>query len=89
MNPRAARGELATQSSWGRWEAGHRRAPLGPGGPLPNLSDGRLYEPGGTAQHGLDRLKQHKTAPGWGGPGPIGSAQPDGSVEGSRGGPSA
>ena len=36
----------------------------------PNQSDGRLNEPGGTAREGTDRLKQHNTAPGWGGPGP-------------------
>jgi hypothetical protein len=32
----------------------------------------------GRAREGTDRLKQHNTAPGWGGPGPIGERSPRG-----------
>jgi hypothetical protein len=42
-------------------------------GRRPNQSDGRLNElgvPGQTRDFGVDRLKQQKTAPGWGNSGP-------------------
>ena len=61
--------------------------PQGQADHIPNLSDGWLYEPGGTARGGTDRLKQHNTAPGWGGPGTRRRVQSVGSEEGSRGGP--
>ena len=72
MNPGPEMGEPALQGSWGRWGLKHvTRALMATDCSGPNLSDGRLYEPGGTeraARPGPDRLKQHKTAPGWGGP---------------------
>ena len=85
MNPGPAMGEPALQGSWGRWGLKHvTHALTATDGSGPNLSDGRLYEPGGTeraARPGPDRLKQHKTAPGWGGPGTVGPARSGGSEE--------
>jgi hypothetical protein len=50
-----------------------------------NLSDGRHYKLGGPGSPlgNPSRPKQHPTAPGWGGPGTIGTALPVGS-EGLR-----
>jgi hypothetical protein len=39
-----------------------------------SLMGGSTSLAGQTRDFGVDRLKQHKTAPGWGSPGPIGTA---------------
>ncbi len=86
MSPGPEVGEPALQGSWGRWELMIvTSAPTSKAdGSGPNLSDGRLNEPGGVGRvtrPGTRRLKQHKTAPGWGGPGMLGPARPGGSEE--------
>jgi hypothetical protein len=86
MSPGPEVGEPAHQGSWGRWElTSVKKAPTADESG-PNLSDGLLYEPGGVGRvtrPGTRRLtrKQHKTAPGWGGPGTLGPARPGGSEE--------
>ena len=75
------------KSSWGCWGTGDRRESLmGQRTTSQTCPTGGSTSRAGRTRKGTVRLKQHKTAPGWGGPGTCRSAARRGLRRGSRGG---
>ena len=75
-----AQGEPAPQLAGAAGGPTRATRPARAGTRDPNLSDGRDYKLSGlgSSSDELSRPKQHPTAPGWGGSGLIGTAQPEG-----------
>ena len=81
MNPPVNAGMNSRfKSSWGCWETGDRcTARRGQRTISQTCPTGGSTSRAGRARKGADRLKQHNTAPGWGGPGTRRKVQPGGS----------